>query len=45
LLFVAGISVTQQINDETKIKFSLYVVKLYAMGENIRGDICYPHEL
>jgi hypothetical protein len=42
LLFIVGISVTQQINGETKSKYSLYLVKLYAMCENIGRDICYP---
>ena len=31
LLFIVGISITQQINGETKIKNSLYLIKLYAM--------------
>jgi hypothetical protein len=46
LLFIVGVSgITQQINGETKIKYSLYLIKLYAMCEIIGRDICYSHEL
>lgn len=45
LLFIVGISVTQQKNGETKIKKSFYLVKLYAMCESIGRDICYSQAL